>query len=130
MTNAKSASSWIRASCCQDNQVRLLREEEKALLNALLSRHKKFSKFVNEITFGEVYDMSDGGMGSIKFIGSENNVFGENLAEASYIDEDGVQVIITVYGDKAGGLYEVDFWKADFSPLKKYPQSDFLKIEC
>ncbi|CAB5703250.1 Uncharacterised protein [Delftia tsuruhatensis] len=74
--------------------------------------------------------MSDGGMGSIKFIGSENNVFGENLAEASYIDEDGVQVIITVYGDKAGGLYEVDFWKADFSPLKKYPQSDFLKIEC
>jgi hypothetical protein len=37
-------------------------------------------------------------------------------------------VIITVYGDEAGNLYEVDFWRVDFLPLKKYPQPDSLKL--
>ncbi|MDC2862973.1 MULTISPECIES: DUF6984 family protein [Delftia] len=111
-----------------DNSARLLRAEEKALLSAMLSQQKKIPDVENRIALARVYDMSDGGMGSIKFVGSDENTLGENLAEASYFDDDGVQVIITVYGDEAGNLYEVDFWRVDFLPLKKYPQPDSLKL--
>lgn len=113
----------------QDKSARFLRDDEKALLIALLSRCNKFSDFEKEITFGKVYDMLDGGMGSVKFIATEERSFGENIVEANYLDEDGILVIITVIGDDRGGLYELDFWKTDFSSLKKYPQPGSVKIK-
>jgi hypothetical protein len=79
----------------QDNSARLLRAEEKALLSAMLSHQEKIPDVENRIALARVYDMSDGGMGSIKFVGSDENTLGENLAEASYFDDDGVQVIMT-----------------------------------
>ena len=76
-----------------------------------------------------VVDMQDGGMGSIRFVGSEARTFGKVAAEAQYVDSDGVLVLITVNTDKENQLFEVDFWKVDFSPLKRYPKYSELAVK-
>jgi hypothetical protein len=76
--------------------------------------------------------MNDGGMGSIRFInppGTELRSIGKALAEAQYTDEDGVPVSIVVNADKNNELYELDFWKVDFSPLRRYPKPEQLIIK-
>ncbi len=51
------------------------------------------------------------------------------LVEAQYLDSDGVLVSIAVNADKQGQLFELDLWKVDFSPLKRYPKpSDVSSI--
>jgi hypothetical protein len=72
--------------------------------------------------------MKDGKMGSIRFARDERRIFGKVSAEAQCTDEDGVCVSITINGDNKGDLFEVDFWKVDFSPLKRYPQPPDLRI--
>jgi hypothetical protein len=66
--------------------------------------------------------MQDGGMGSIRFISSEPQSLGRVLVEAKYVDSDGVLVSIAVNADSHGQLFELDFWKVDFSPLRRYPK--------
>jgi hypothetical protein len=81
-----------------------------------------------------VEDMRDGGMGSIRFLspGQSKPVFGETIAEAEYTDDDGVLVMIVINvekkGELYGELYEVDFWKVDFAPLKRYPLPSDLRL--
>lgn len=77
-----------------------------------------------------VEDMQDGGMGSIRFVasGEPERRFGDAVAEAEYIDEDGVLVSITINVDQNKNLYEVDFWKVDFSPLRRYPNPSEVTI--
>lgn len=111
------------------NQARSLRDAEKALLTALLSTHPDFHRFVEEIATAKVNDMSDGGMGSVEFIAPGERSLGATLVEADYVDSDGVPVSIAVSADDKGGLYELDFWKTDFSPLNQYPQPEFVKIK-
>jgi hypothetical protein len=75
--------------------------------------------------------MQDGGMGSIRFVGSGARSFGKALVEAQYLDSDGVLVSITVNVDHQGQLFELDFWKVDFSPLIRYPKpSDVTGISA
>lgn len=69
-------------------------------------------------------------MGSIRFAGDERRIFGKALAEAQYTDDDGVLVSIAVNADKNGDLLEVDFWKVDFSPLKRYPMPSDLRVDA
>ncbi len=111
------------------NQARSLRDAEKALLTALLSTHPDFHRFVEEIATAKVNDMSDGGMGSVEFIVPGKRSMGATLVEADYVDSDGVLVSIAVSADDRGGLYELDFWKTDFSPLNQYPRPEFVKIK-
>jgi hypothetical protein len=75
--------------------------------------------------------MQDGGMGSIRFVppGTPTRRFGDAIAEAEYIDEDGVLVSIALNVDRDGELYEVDFWKVDFSPLQRYPRASEIKVK-
>ena len=65
-------------------------------------------------------------MGSIRFVQPERRSFGQTLVEAQYADSDGVLVSIAVNLDKNGDLFEVDFWKVDFSPLRRYPKPSDL----
>ena len=65
-------------------------------------------------------------MGSIRFVQPEPRSFGKALVEAQYVDSDGVLVSIAVNADNSGDLFEVDFWKVDFSPLKRYPKPSDL----
>jgi len=78
-----------------------------------------------------VEDMQDGGMGSIRFLtpSKSSRQLGKAVAKGEYIDEDGIPVSIVVNVDQDGELYEVDFWKVDFSPLRRYPKVSEIKSE-
>jgi hypothetical protein len=52
---------------------------------------------------------------------------GDAIAEATYEDDDGVEVRITVFADQDRQPVEVDFWKADFAPLLGFPSQNQLK---
>ena len=105
---------------------RPLRDEERELIRSLLSRLSDQSELEHTLQASRVTDMQDGGMGSIRFVQPERRSFGKTLAEAQYVDSDGVVVSITINADQKGQLFEVDFWKVDFSPLKRYPKPSNL----
>lgn len=74
-----------------------------------------------------VTEMQDGGMGSIRFLGGNDRHRARSIAEARYIDDDGVVVSIELNVDETDNLFELDFWKVDFSPLLRYPNPDDLQ---
>jgi len=74
-----------------------------------------------------VTQMQDGGMGSIRFVGGKDRRRAGPIAEATYLDDDGVTVSIELNVDEAGRLFELDFWKVDFSSLRRYPSSEDLQ---
>ena len=98
---------------------RPLRPEETALIRALLVGVYPAEALEGALRGSRATDMQDGGMGSIRFLGS--GPLGMALVEAQYLDSDGVLVSIAVNADKQGQLFELDFWKVDFSPLRRYP---------
>ena len=101
---------------------RPLREEELVLIRSLHTGVYPAKALECALETSCVMDMQDGGMGSIRFIGDEPHSFGKALVEAQYLDSDGVLVSIAVNVDKNGQLFELDFWKVDFSPLRRYPK--------
>ncbi len=101
-------------------QKRPLHEEERALLSAFLkSNVPPCSSAV--LDTARVVDMQDGGMGSIRFVQQAPRRYGKTLAERYFVDEDGLPVSITLNVDEQGDLFELDFWKVDFTPLRHYP---------
>lgn len=63
-----------------------------------------------------VESMDDGGMGSLKIgIDHSERSFGSACAELELNDDDGKPVLFSLYLDKAGGPYEMDAFKSDFS---------------
>jgi hypothetical protein len=109
--------------------VRPLREEESELIRSLLSGVSAKAALEDTLSASRVTDMQDGGMGSIRFVQPEPTSFGKALVEAQYVDSDGVLVIIAVNTDNNGDLFEVDFWKVDFSPLRRYPKPSDLAVK-
>jgi len=77
-----------------------------------------------------VRDMDDGKMGSISFDIEKRQTRNDQISAAEYIDADGILVDIELTSDKNGKLFELDFWKVDFSPLKVYPTIEKLKIKA
>ncbi|HEX6772389.1 MAG TPA: hypothetical protein VF126_10215 [Acidobacteriaceae bacterium] len=100
---------------------RRLLPQEKALLRAMLANQYPNLDFVLDTS--EVDEMLDGGMGSIRFVDKNTHErhLGKVLREAEFLDTDGILVSIGINSDQRGRLFEVDFWKVDFSPLRKYP---------
>jgi len=107
---------------------RPLRRDERDLVIALLTQSPSEASRSSVLDSITVLDMSDGVMGSIKFLHRDDRErrFGFELAKATYIDDDGVLVTIALNLDQYGDLFEVDFWKVDFSPLVRYPRVDEL----
>jgi hypothetical protein len=69
-----------------------------------------------------VYTMDDGGMGSIRFVTNDgDHVYQRDLINAEFTDTDGIPVFITLHLNTANKLFELDMFKGDFSPLKRYP---------
>ncbi|QQO17442.1 hypothetical protein JJB99_15535 [Bradyrhizobium diazoefficiens] len=69
--------------------------------------------------FDLVEDMNDGGMGSLRFVGSLDRRLGKCIGEAEFDDADGVLVSVALNVDQRGELFELDLWKVDFSPLQQ-----------
>jgi hypothetical protein len=104
---------------------RPIKSEEILLIQYLL-----YKKDLNpsDYLIAEMVDEYEGGkMGSIG-IGNEINIYNGDLAQAEYIDSDGVEVIITLTQDNFNQLLDLDFWKVDFSKLVTYPKPEDLII--
>lgn len=105
--------------------LRKLREEEKRLITDMLS--EKIIDLTNaEIDSALVIDLNDGNMGSIRFIYDTDSTYQAQIASAEYADSDGAIVSIAINTNTQGNLYEIDFWKTDFSALLKYPTPEKL----
>ncbi|GGY45679.1 hypothetical protein GCM10011297_18020 [Bacterioplanes sanyensis] len=101
---------------------------ERLLVESLL---KKSGLDSIGIDFREVQveAMSDGGMGSLKFLSStpdELRSLGLQVEAMAKDEADGVELSISLNFDSDGVLYELDIWKVDFSPLGGYPRVDSL----
>jgi hypothetical protein len=108
--------------------MRPLRQEESEVLKALLGMVPSNAK--PPLEDGPLaLDLADGGMGSIRFTDQSDRPrkMGGELVTAHYIDDDQIPVIISINLDKDGKLFEMDFWKVDYSSLKRYPTSAELK---
>jgi hypothetical protein len=104
--------------------VRPIRKDEKDLIAYLLTRmpSKKSDHRIPE----DVFDLADGGMGSIQF--NSDDKFGQDLVQVKYKDTDGQIVLITLVEGQSGQLFELDIWKVDFSPLNSFPKPDQLEM--
>ena len=75
-----------------------------------------------------VYVLEDGEMGSIKFTNNTDRMHGKNIVSVEYSDLDNILVLITLSEDQAGELFELDFWKTDFTKLVRYPSPEEVKL--
>lgn len=112
--------------CAGPESGRPLRPGEAALIRALLAKIYPAETLESLLKSSRVAEMQDGGMGSIRFLASSSRTFGRKLVEAKYLDSDGVLVVVAVDADKQGQLLDLDIWKVDFSPLKRYPNPSDL----
>jgi hypothetical protein len=103
---------------------RALRDDERALLLALLSAKTETSHMLANLQNCQVQDMNDGGMGSLRFAGAEDRQFGAKPVEATFRNEDGIPVVASIILDKQDALYELDMWKGDGSRLQQIPSSE------
>ena len=108
---------------------RPLRPIERDLIERMLTWEN--AEVDAKLSSSLVEDLQDGGMGSVLFLtpGKSSRHLGKAVARAEYIDEDGVPVSIVINVDQDGELYEVDFWKVDFSPLRRYPKISEIRSE-
>ncbi len=80
-------------------------------------------KLLERLTNGQfeipqiVRELNDGRMGSISFDLEKSQSRNKQIISAEYTDTDGVLVDIELTCDNNGKLFELDFWKIDFSPL-------------
>lgn len=103
--------------------VRLLKDEEKALLTALIAGKSQAAQLLGSLASVLVEEVNDGGMGSLHFSNSNARPcrLGEQLVEQEFLDSDGIPVMVAINLDEHGELYELDIWKVDFSPLRRFP---------
>jgi hypothetical protein len=112
--------------------IRSLSEHEKAIITAMLQNKNEFQYLLDSLDNVFVAEMDDGGMGSLQLVpnGLENvdRSMGKQVALGEFIDSDEVPVSVALNVDRQGGLYELDIWKVDFSPLLSWPSPSVIKI--
>jgi hypothetical protein len=110
---------------------RPLRLEERELVRAMLRGKPNETELLSSLDCCLVEDMEDGGMGSVRFVSrsQRRRALGDAVAEAEYTDEDGVLVHIVINTDDDGELYELDSWKVDFAPLRRYPGPSDIRMK-
>jgi hypothetical protein len=113
------------------NSWRKLRKEEAVLIAAMLRNSPKADELLRSLSERRVQEMNDGGMGSLRFRTADNRRrhFGKKIAEAEFTDQDGTLVSAVVNLDEIGELFELDIWRVDFSPLKRYPRPEDLRLK-
>lgn len=103
--------------------VRRLKEDERTLLTELIAGMPAAAHLLGFLADALVEEMNDGGMGSLRFCASNERPrrLSAQLTQREFVDVDGVPVMVAVNLDDRGELYELDVWKIDFSPLKRFP---------
>jgi len=107
-------------------QIRNIKPEEILLVQSLLKTLGATEKQFPIPT--EVDEYEDGKMGSISFCTDGSVQYLDDLIQVEYIDNDGVEVVITLTKDVNKKLLDLDFWKKDFSKLLKYPTPEEVKV--
>ncbi len=102
------------------------------LIAAMVRNSPEAKKILRSLPRRLVKEMKDGGMGSLRFKDVDNGErsFSKKMAEAEFADEDGIPVSVVVNIDNNGDLLELDLWKVNFSPLKRYPRPEELRIRA
>jgi hypothetical protein len=107
---------------------RVLRPEELAVVGVLLD-------WLDETQYQQlsgplVRDKADGTMG-ITFIRPDDGkaAFFKEIASADFVDDDGKKVSIALHVDRAGRIMELDFVKADLSPVCKFPTPELIQVK-
>ncbi len=105
--------------------MRLVKAGEVALIKALLMTNSKLAEVIVPTLYTAlVEDMDDGGMGSLRFnscAADSGRSLGRTVAEAEFLDEDGVPVCVELNLDEHSQLFELDVWKVDYSPVSRWP---------
>jgi len=116
-------------SSCPKDKSRNLTKAEVALIERLVAG-TKHSRLVRIVSDALVEDMHDGGMGSVRFCNQRNSPreFGHEIAEVTFVDEDGTPCSVTLNLDQHGELFELDIWKADNSLLLRYPTPGSVQV--
>ena len=66
-------------------------------------------------------DMNDGGMGSLLVVTTKpERSYGRTLSVGWFNDEDGFPVLLAINLDKEDEIFELDSWKVDFSPRRRF----------
>jgi hypothetical protein len=109
---------------------RHLRSGEKLLIAQMVRGTPFEAQVLRDLVHALVHDMSDGGMGSIRFQATRRGkrLFGQQISEATFVDDDGIVVSATLNLDRHGELFELDLWKVDNSKLHRYPAQDAISV--
>jgi hypothetical protein len=114
--------------------MRLPSSDELATIEQLVElseQHDLISQFTNGKSTLRVEDMDDGKMGSLRLyptgVREGSRTFGCLIAEASYTDDDNVPVSVAINVDQNGLIFELDVFKADFSPIRRLPNRNELR---
>lgn len=103
--------------------MRTLKKSEIALITLLLEGRPNSEKVLSSLDSRLVEELNDGGMGSLRFCSDDPKPrqLGEQYAQKEFKDEDGVPILVAVNLDCLGELYELDIWRVDFAPVKRFP---------
>ena len=103
---------------------RKLRTEEIALITYMIKDTLEGKDIISKLGDLIVEEMDDGGMGSLKVSveGEDRRRTGGVLKDMDFHDVDGMLLVISVILDTEDNFYELDVFKGDFSPLKRFPK--------
>lgn len=109
--------------------MRKLTNDEYNLVIFLLEDKPGTQQIVDNLHLREVEEIDDGGMGSLRFVSNDGTErkFGKEIAEFSLKDLDGMMVSFAIFFDEEGDIFELDIFKADFSPLIQFPSPPYTK---
>lgn len=101
---------------------RSLKLPELGLLVFMLRGKPGAERLLTLLHTVEVAELKAGEIGSLRFATNQpNRRLGERIANTQFLDEDGILVFASLYLDQGGELYELDYWKADDSPIHRIP---------
>jgi|GEM_PF-569060 len=106
----------------QKSMRKISNSEKQFVLNLL--KHSNLKVEIPEM----VIQMKDGKMGSISFDLAQNQTRNERIVAGNFMDDDGILIDFELTIDLQGKLFELDFWKVDFSQLFSFPKENEIKI--
>ncbi len=111
------------ANRCTIDKMREISKLELKLVSYLLEKAGKQLHIPKMVR-----PLKDGGMGSISFdlVGVRKRR--TKIIGGSFIDSDDILVDFELTSDENNELYELEFWKVDFSRLLRYPQWNEIRL--